>query len=121
MLLFHCAFRDYTFNDKLLFLLLNDPFFGAGICGQLACFMPEQVYIIYQQSYELKDGKWKNKPEFAKYLEALKGIPESSKACANKEFFEQLPIKFMEDYERNLDKYILNRWRSNNSTIYDWR
>ena len=118
MLLFHRAFCEYAFDNHFLFLLRNDPFFGVGTFGQLARFMPERVYVICQQLYELKDDKWKNKPEFAKYLEALKGIPKSSKSCANKEFFEQLPIKFMENHEHNIDKHILNQWRSDKLLPY---
>ena len=38
---------------------------------------------MYMQLSELKDGKWKDKPEFAKYLKALKGIPEMGKSCAD--------------------------------------
>ena len=118
MLLFHRAFCEYAFNDNFSFLLRNDPFFGAGTFGQLSRFMPERVYVIYKQLSELEDGGWKTKPEFAKYLQALDGIPESSNSCADKEFFDKLPIKFMEDYKRNLDKHILGRWRTNELIPY---
>ena len=66
----------------------------------------------------MKDGGWKTKPEFSKYSEALKGIPKESKLCADQEFFEKLPIKSMEDYERNLEKHMFNQWRSDKLLPY---
>mmetsp|Transcript_13666 Transcript_13666/g.29759 ORF Transcript_13666/g.29759 Transcript_13666/m.29759 type:complete len:124 (-) Transcript_13666:44-415(-) len=123
MLLFHRAFFDYAFNDNFAFSSRNDPYFGSGTFGQLARFMPERIFVMYKQLSELKDGKWKEKKEFAKYLEALEGIPESSTSCANKEFFDKLPTKFMEEFERNLETHILNRWRSDELilSVHAWR
>ena len=118
MLLFHRAFCEYAFNDNFGFLMRNDPYFGSGTFGQLARFMPERVYIMYMQLSEFKEGKWKDKPEFAKYLKALEAIPEISKSCADKDFVDKLPTKFIEEFGRNLENHVLNRWRSNKLAHY---
>ena len=51
----------------------------------------------------------KNKAVICKIIEALKDIHKESNSGANIDFFEKLPMKIMEDYERNLEKHILNR------------
>ena len=66
-----------------------------------------------------KDGGWKTKPEFREYLEALKGIPkESDNSYATMEFFYKLPIEFMDDYERNLKKHVLDCCCSDELIVY---
>ena len=86
-------------------MLRNDPYFGAGTFG----FIPERAFIISKQLSELKDCGWKTKPEFSEYLEALEGIPkESDNSCATMEFFDELPVKFMDDYGRNLKKHVFD-------------
>ena len=73
---------------------------------------------MYMQLSELKEGKWKDKPEFTKYLKALEGIPEMSKSCADEEFFDKLPTKFIKEFGRNLENHVLNCWRSNKLAHY---
>ena len=68
-------------------MLRNDLYSGSGTFDQLAHFMPERIYVIHKQLPKLKDGGWMEKPEFAKYIKAIKGIPERSESCADKEFF----------------------------------
>ena len=112
MLLFHRGFCEYAFNDNFSFLLRNDPYLGHGTFGQLARFMPERSYIMFKQITELENGGWKTKPQFAKYLHALKGVPEVSEHAADRAFFLDLPVKFLKVYKNNLYKHILERWRS---------
>ena len=118
MLLFHRAFCEYAFNDNFGFLLRNDPYFGSGTFGQLAGFMPERIYVMHKQLSELKDGGWMEKPEFSKYLRALKGIPERSESCADKGFFDKLPEKFFEEYKCTFKKHVSERRRSDELISY---
>ena len=115
MLLFHRAFCEYTFNDNFDFLKRNDLYFGSGTFGQLARFMPVQVYVMHKQLEELKNGGWKKKKPFEKYVEALKGIPQTSANEDNKAdqaFFEDMSKKFLSIYENTLNDHLLKRWRS---------
>ena len=100
-------------------MLRNDQYFGPGNFGQLSCFMPERAFVIFKELSELKNGGWKRKQEFAQYLEAPKGIPETSDtSCATIEFFDKLPIKFFEDNEHNIGKHVLECWRFNELIPY---
>ena len=58
------------------------------------------------------------KLEFSKYLRALKGIPERSESCADKESFDKLPEKFFVEYECTFKKHVSERWRSGELISY---
>ena len=108
MLLFHRGFCDYAFDDTFSFLHRNDPYFGT--FGQLACLMTEQCYVMPKQLNDLKDGGWKLKPQFAKYLTSLDGIPIQSQSdhSADREFFDSIPDTFIKLYGNTLNKAVLS-------------
>lgn len=118
MLLFHRAFCEYTFNDNYGFLLKNDSYYGNGTFGQLARHMAERTYVMHRQLEELKDGGWRGKPQFAKFVKALEGIPKETEHGANLEFFESLPDNFIKIYEDTLTISILDQWRDNKKVMY---
>ena len=52
-----------------------------------------------------------NYPQFAKFKSALDGVPETSAHAANKDFFRELPDKFIRIFERTLKEAVLDKWR----------
>jgi hypothetical protein len=60
MLLFHCAFCEYAFDNTYNFLLRDNPYYGENTFGQVARLMPERVYVLHQRLQQLKDGGWMN-------------------------------------------------------------
>ncbi len=55
---------------------------------------------------------------FAPYLKALSNVPKKSKHLADWSFFEKLPIKFINKYHSNLDKHLIDCWRSDDLVPY---
>ncbi len=118
MLLFHRGFCEAAFDDSFSFLLQDDPYFGHNTFGQGARHMPERAAVMLQQINALKDGKWRGKPQFAKFEEALKKVPVESDHVATVSFYEKLIEKFLKLFEKYLEKHILNRWRNNKLIMY---
>jgi hypothetical protein len=121
MLLFFQAFCKYAFNHHFAFMKCNDPYFGSGMCGQLACFMPEHIYLMKREVSTLQgeDGNgWKGIDLFAPYLKALSNVPKKSNHLADRSFFEKLPIKFINEYHSNLDKHLIDCWRLDDLVPY---
>jgi len=58
---------------------------------------------MHKQLEELKNGGWKNKKPFEKYVKALEGIPQTSANEDNKAFFEDMSNKFLSIYENTLN------------------
>ena len=113
--------QSIFFNDNYGFLLMqNDPTWGRDTFGNVPRLMPERTYIMFEQLKVLKGDPengiqpgWKTLPEFKEYRTALKGVPLKSKSCADKEkFFNDLPDKFIKEFERGLEEHVLRRWRS---------
>ena len=120
MLLFFQAFCKYAFNHHCKFMKRNNPYFGQGIYGQLSCFMPEHIYLMKREVSNLigDDGNgWKNIDVFAWYLEAISRVSKKSNHLAQ-EFFEKLPMKFINEYYRNRNKHIINWWRSDDLVLW---
>ena len=131
MLQFHRAFCESAFNDNFEFVKRNDLYFGLNTHGQLARHMPERTFVIYKQCQDLKpdvddqgndiDGTgWMNpdNTNFAKYREALEGVPEKSDHVADRAFFDKIPKKFFAIYENTLNEHVLTKWRSNELVWY---
>jgi hypothetical protein len=55
---------------------------------------------------------------FAPYLKALSNVPKKSNHSADRSFFEKLPIKFINEYHSNLNKHLIDRWRSDDLVPY---
>ncbi len=121
MLLFFKVFCQYAFNHHFAFMKCNDPYFGNGTYGQLVCFMPERIYLMKREVSALRgeDGnRWKGIDLLAPYLKALSNVPKKSNHSAEWSFFEKLPIRFINEYHSNLDKHLIDHWRSDDLVPY---
>jgi hypothetical protein len=121
MLLFFQAFCKYAFNHHFAFMKCNNPYFGSETYGQLACFMPECIYLMKREVSTLRgeDGNgWKGINLFAPYLKALSNVPKKSIHLADRSFFEKLPIKFINEYHSNLNKHLIDHWRLDDLVLY---
>ena len=66
---------------------------------------------MHEQFEQLKNGGWKNAPEFAGYLTAVDGVyHKGDVALAGREFFDELPGKFLGVFERVFKQYTA-KWR----------
>ena len=65
---------------------------------------------MHRDIVDLKDGGWRDKPEFADYRVALEGIPETSNLCADQEFSKRLLDMFIEEFGMNMQTRVLGRW-----------
>ncbi len=73
---------------------------------------------MVQQLAAFHPHGWKGIDLFAPYLKALSNVPKKSNHLADRSFFEKLPIKFINEYHSNLDKHLIDNWRSDDLVPY---
>jgi hypothetical protein len=90
----------------------NDPVFGAGSYGNITRLVPEHLHIFFKQFGQLKNDGWRDAHAFAKYIEALDLLPEKGEIrSVGKEFFLELPKKFLHCFEQFFHAQI-GSWQS---------
>jgi hypothetical protein len=90
----------------------QDPVFGAGSYGHISRLVPEHLFVMYKQMERLKDGGWKDVPEFAGFLKAFEGVESAGHINkGGKEFFERLPDLFFERFNETFNEHT-KKWRT---------
>jgi hypothetical protein len=68
------AFGNSFFDDHMEWAKRHDPVFGAGSYGHISRLVPEHLFVMHEQFESLKNGGWKNKPEFRGFIKAVQGV-----------------------------------------------
>jgi hypothetical protein len=111
-LLWFNAFCDQFFDEHMDWMKRNDPIFGAGSYGNITRLVPKHLHIFFKQFGQLKNDGWRDAPAFAKYIEALDLLPEKGEIrSVGKEFFLELPKKFLRRFEQSFRAQI-GSWQS---------
>jgi hypothetical protein len=106
------AFGDAFFDANMEWVKRQDPVFGAGSYGHISRLVPEHLFVMYKQMERLKDGGWKDVPEFAGFLKAVEGVePAGHINKGGKEFFERLPDLFFERFNETFNEHT-KKWRT---------
>jgi hypothetical protein len=105
------AFGENMFDGNMNWAKRNDPTFGVGSYGHICRLVPEHLFVMEEQLKQLKNGGWKEKPEFKDFIDSVDGISnQGTKEKCGKEFFERLPDLFLERFEMTFHDHT-KKWR----------